>query len=69
MSNPKFDQMNRQELRQYVLKHKGDVEAFHALCDRLYASLSKKLNTDDEIETYFEQQFQTQEENHLGHQH
>jgi len=35
MTKPDFQAMTKQELRAYVLEHRQDEEAFHALVDRL----------------------------------
>lgn len=35
MMKPNFQEMTKQELRAYVLKHRDDREAFHALTDKL----------------------------------
>lgn len=33
---PKFETMSRAELQRYVLAHRDDQEAFHALMDRVH---------------------------------
>lgn len=38
MTNANFDAMNLDELRQYVLAHREDVNAFHVYVDRSKAS-------------------------------
>ncbi len=35
MTKPNFQQMSKKELRDYVLAHRDDQEAFHAYADRL----------------------------------
>jgi hypothetical protein len=38
MTNPKFAQMTKAELRAYVLDNRDDQEAFYALADRISSS-------------------------------
>ncbi|MBW4637472.1 MAG: hypothetical protein KME05_04415 [Gloeocapsa sp. UFS-A4-WI-NPMV-4B04] len=40
MSKPNFDAMSKAELRDYVIKHQEDNEAFYAFVDRLTAKPS-----------------------------
>ncbi|MDZ8184341.1 MAG: hypothetical protein RMX96_05680 [Nostoc sp. ChiSLP02] len=35
MTKANFQAMTKQELRAYLLKHQDDIEAFHALTDKL----------------------------------
>lgn len=35
MTKPNFQQMNKNELRAYVLAHREDIEAFQAYADKL----------------------------------
>lgn len=37
MSQSNYQQMSQKELREYVLTHREDEEAFHAYVDRLHA--------------------------------
>lgn len=43
MSKPNFDAMSKAELRDYVIKHQEDNEAFYALVDRLTAKPSSVI--------------------------
>lgn len=38
MNKPNFSEMSRSELRQYVVQHPQDDEAFYAFADKCYAS-------------------------------
>ena len=40
MNKPNFETMSKDELKTYVLAHRDDTEAFHALCDHLYSDLA-----------------------------
>jgi hypothetical protein len=37
MSQSNYQEMSQKELREYVLNHREDEEAFHAYVDRLHA--------------------------------
>ena len=43
MSKPNFDAMSKAELRDYVIKHQEDNEAFYAFVDRLTAKPSSVI--------------------------
>ncbi|MFB2833339.1 DUF6887 family protein [Floridanema evergladense] len=38
---PNFEAMSRKELREYVLAHRDDDDAFYALMDRIYQQPNK----------------------------
>lgn len=50
MSKQNFATMSKSELRRYVLTHRTDTEAFHALMDRINAEPNQKFYTVDEID-------------------
>jgi hypothetical protein len=47
MSQPNFQAMSQVDLRAYVLAHRDDLEAFHALADRLRAQPGRKLSLEE----------------------
>jgi hypothetical protein len=61
MTKPNFDQMTRQELRAYVLQHRDDEEAFHALCDRIYATPGIKIDSMEQLEQLLKQRTQNEQ--------
>lgn len=46
---PDFRSMNHAELRAYLLEHRNDTEAFHALMDLLMADPDPKYYSIDEL--------------------
>ncbi len=40
---PNFEAMNRKELRQYILEHRDDEQAFYAYMDRLNQESDKPV--------------------------
>jgi hypothetical protein len=49
MSKPNFAAMSKTELKRYLLEHRNDTEAFHALMDKINAEPNPKFYTIDEI--------------------
>jgi hypothetical protein len=47
---PDFNVMTKAELRSYILSHREDQEAFHALADRLYANPNPKWYLPEEAD-------------------
>jgi hypothetical protein len=47
---PDFNVMSRAELRNYVLTHREDTEAFQALADRIYANPNQQWYQPEETE-------------------
>jgi hypothetical protein len=47
MSQPNFQAMNQADLRAYVLAHRDDLDAFHALADRLRSKPGRKLSLEE----------------------
>ncbi len=50
MNKPNFETMSKEELKAYVLDHRDDTEAFHALCDRLYAQPGITITSMEQLE-------------------
>lgn len=50
MNKPNFATMSKSELKRYVLAHRNDTEAFHALMDRINAEPNQKFYTIDEVD-------------------
>ena len=50
MNKPNFATMSKSELKRYVLAHRNDIEAFHALMDRINAEPNQKFYTIDEVD-------------------
>ncbi|WP_026134767.1 DUF6887 family protein [Scytonema hofmannii] len=48
MIRPNFEQMSIRELRNYVLQHRNDSEALHALGQRIHKE-GRRLNSVDEL--------------------
>lgn len=48
MIKPNFEQMSIRELRNYVLQHRNDEEAIHALGQRIHAE-GRRLSSVDEL--------------------
>ncbi|RUR85710.1 DUF6887 family protein [Chlorogloeopsis fritschii PCC 9212] len=49
MSKPNFAAMSKTELKRYLLEHRNDTEAFHALMDKIDAEPNPKFYTIDEV--------------------
>lgn len=49
MIKPVFEQMTIQQLREYVLQHRADYDALHALGQRIHKE-GKRLNSIAELE-------------------
>lgn len=49
MTKPNFSTMTKSELKQYLIEHKNDNEAFEALMDKIYAEPDSKLYTVDDV--------------------
>ncbi|NJO39229.1 MAG: hypothetical protein HC769_37125 [Cyanobacteria bacterium CRU_2_1] len=49
MTKPNFATMSKQELRAYVLEHREDNEAFHALMDKLNAEPGIKIQSPEHL--------------------
>jgi hypothetical protein len=49
MTKPNFEAMTQAELRAYVLEHRDDVKAFHALMDKLQAEPGTKVRSLDHL--------------------
>ncbi|NJM70705.1 MAG: hypothetical protein HC862_10995 [Scytonema sp. RU_4_4] len=50
MTKPNFLTMSKSELKRYLLEHRNDTEAFHALMDRINAEPDQKFYTVDEAD-------------------
>jgi len=50
MSKPNFAMMTKSELKHYLLEHRNDTEAFHALMDKVNAEPNQKFYTVDEAD-------------------
>lgn len=50
MSKPDFLTMSKSELKRYLLEHRNDTEAFHALMDKINAEPNQKFYTVDEAD-------------------
>jgi hypothetical protein len=49
MNKPNFREMTRKQLRDYILKNRGDREAIHALALHVQSN-GKRLNSVDELQ-------------------
>lgn len=49
---PNFSAMNKAQLREYVLEHREDTEAFQALADRILDSPNLQWHTPEEIDRF-----------------
>ncbi len=49
MNKPNFAAMSKIELKRYLLEHRNDTDAFHALMDKISAEPNPKFYTIDEI--------------------
>ncbi|WP_017313896.1 DUF6887 family protein [Mastigocladopsis repens] len=50
MSKPNFAMMTKSELKLYLLEHRNDTEAFHALMDKVNAEPNQTFYTVDEAD-------------------
>jgi hypothetical protein len=50
MSELNFTTMSKTELKRYLLEHRNDTEAFHALMDKINAEPNQKFYTIDEVD-------------------
>jgi hypothetical protein len=50
MSELNFTKMSKTELKRYLLEHRNDTEAFHALMDKINAEPNQKFYTIDEVD-------------------
>jgi len=50
MSKPSFETMTKKELRAYVLANTNDTDAFHALCDLIYAEPGITITSPEQLE-------------------
>jgi hypothetical protein len=49
---PNFEAMSKAELRAYVLAHRDDTEAFHALADRIVANPNLKWYSAEDVDRF-----------------
>lgn len=49
---PNFEAMSKAELRDYVLEHRNDTEAFHALADRIMANPNIKWYAPEDVDRF-----------------
>jgi hypothetical protein len=67
---PDYKQMNRAELREYMLTHRDDEEAFHAYMDKVQHEAVKTLISDEvladpqKFAAFIEQSKQRKLQNH-----
>jgi hypothetical protein len=50
MTKPDFLTMTKSQLKHYLLEHRNDTEAFHALMDKLNAEPNQKFYTVEEAD-------------------
>lgn len=50
MSEIDFVTMSKNELKRYLLEHRDDIEAFHALMDKINAEPNQKFYSVDEAD-------------------
>jgi hypothetical protein len=50
MTKPNFSTMTKSELKHYLLEHRNDTEAFHALMDKVNAEPNQKFYTVEEAD-------------------
>lgn len=48
MTKPNFATMSKSELKAYLLKHRNDTEAFHALMDKITSEPNQRFYTLEE---------------------
>ncbi|GAA6617841.1 DUF6887 family protein [Scytonema sp. NUACC26] len=60
MIKPNFEQMTIKELRNYVLQHRNDSEAIHALGQRIHRE-GRRLTVDELVESLEEKRRQGKE--------
>jgi hypothetical protein len=56
MNNINYAQMNDQDLKQYLLTHKDDQQAFHAYLDRRHQKAQTPLFNAHELDSLSQQQ-------------
>lgn len=49
MTKPDFAAMSKSELKAYLLKHRNDTEAFHALMDKITSEPNQTFYTVEEV--------------------
>jgi len=54
MTKANFQVMTKQELRAYVLKHRDDIEAFHALTDKLREEPGIEITSIEQMHQFIE---------------
>ncbi|MEH2168719.1 MAG: hypothetical protein V7K41_19090 [Nostoc sp.] len=54
MTKANFQAMTKQELRAYVLEHRDDREAFHALTDKLREEPGTEITSTDQMHELIE---------------
>ncbi|MEH1843251.1 MAG: hypothetical protein V7L20_32075 [Nostoc sp.] len=54
MTKANFQAMTRQELRAYVLEHRDDQEAFHALTDKLREEPGTEITSTEQMHELIE---------------
>lgn len=65
MTKPDFANMPNKELRQYVLEHRDDDEAFYALVDQFHANPNKvTVGPDEDITQHIKRMVERQAERH-----
>jgi mRNA-degrading endonuclease HigB of HigAB toxin-antitoxin module len=47
---PNFNMMTKSDLRAYVLIHRDDQDAFHALADRVYANQNPEWHQPEDVD-------------------
>ncbi|MBD2436024.1 DUF6887 family protein [Nostoc sp. FACHB-110] len=62
MSNQNYQAMSDEQLRDYVRYHPQDIEAFHALMDRLAQRPGVLCTTDEEIEAELRRRIQAKQD-------
>ncbi len=61
MIRPDFEQMSIQELRSYVLQHRNDEEAVHALGQRIHREGRRITSVDELVQSIQEKRAQGKE--------
>ena len=49
MTKPNFAAMNKSQLKAYLLEHRNDAEAFHALMDKIASEPNQTFYTVEEV--------------------
>lgn len=50
MTKPNFEQMSKSELKTYLREHANDIQAFHALMDKIKAQPTKEIFSIEDID-------------------